>query len=242
MSNEKNLFQKLHSVTENVEKIYKEQNKGMPYKSVNHNMVTKAIRKQIIEQRLWINPIIEESINQGSSHKVVMSAEIIDIDNPTDKVTIGKFPALGIDNQDKGYGKAISYAYKYILQKGFMMEIGEDEEVDAHNIDKEDTKIDYEYDFKPYRYFDSKGGVKETFSSMADWSKKIANLIYYMTKKTALEPDGDLKNLPTLKANRKEMERVCSTLKRLPKEKTNNVHKVTLETIEKAMEILNAQN
>ena len=58
MSNEKNLFQKLHSVTENVEKIYKEQNKGMPYKSVNHNMVTKAIRKQIIEQRLWINPMI----------------------------------------------------------------------------------------------------------------------------------------------------------------------------------------
>jgi|TARA_Y100000289_G_C3905419_1_gene141623 hypothetical protein len=235
MSNEKNLFQKLHSVTENVEKIYKEQNKGMPYKSVNHNMVTKAIRKQIIEQRLWINPIIEESINQGSSHKVVMSAEIIDIDNPTDKVTIGKFPALGIDNQDKGYGKAISYAYKYILQKGFMMEIGEDEEVDAHNIDKEDTKIDYGFDFQPYRYLNSQEQIKQEFSSMADWSKKLANLIYYMK-------DGDLKNLPTLQANRKEMERVCSTLKRLPKEKTNNVHKVTLETIEKAMEILNAQN
>jgi hypothetical protein len=70
---------------------------------------------------------------------------------------------------------------------------------------------------------------------MADWSKKLANLIYYMK-------DGDLKNLPTLKANRKEMERVCSTLKRLPKEKINNVHRVTLETIEKAMEILNAPN
>jgi hypothetical protein len=204
MSNEKNLFQKLHSVTENVEKIYKEQNKGMPYKSVNHNMVTKAIRKQIIEQRLWINPIIE-------------------------------FPALGIDNQDKGYGKAISYAYKYILQKGFMMEIGEDEEVDAHNIDKEDTKIDYGFDFQPYRYLNSQEQIKQEFSSMADWSKKLANLIYYMK-------DGDLKNLPTLQANRKEMERVCSTLKRLPKEKINNVHRVTLETIEKAMEILNAQN
>ena len=235
MSNEKNLFQKLHLVTENVETIYKEQNKGMPYKSVNHNMVTKAVRKQIIDQRLWINPIIEESINQGSSHKVVMSAEIIDIDNPTDKVTIGKFPALGIDNQDKGYGKAISYAYKYILQKGFMMEIGEDEEVEAHNIDRENVKIDYDFDFQPYRYLNSQSEIKQEFSSMADWSKKLANLIYYMK-------DGDLKNLPTLKANRKEMERVCSTLKRLPKEKINNVHRVTLETIEKAMEILNAPN
>lgn len=234
MSKEKNLFQKLHSVTENVEKIYKEQNKGMPYKSVNHNMVTKAIRKQIIEQRLWINPIIEESINQGNSHKVIMSAEIIDIDNPQDKVTIGKFPALGLDNQDKGYGKAISYAYKYILQKGFMMEIGEDEEVDANQIEMK-SNLDYSHPMQPYRYLDSKEEVKQTFQSMADWSKKLGNLMYYMK-------DGNLDNLPTLKANKKEMMRVCATLKKLPEEKINAVHEKTLEVIKQAMEIINAQN
>ena len=50
----KNIYEKLHSVTENVEKIYKEQNSGMPYKSVNHNMVTQAVRKQIIKERLFI--------------------------------------------------------------------------------------------------------------------------------------------------------------------------------------------
>ena len=231
MSNKKNLYQKLHSVTENVEKIYKEQNKGMPYKSVNHNMVTKAIRKQIIEQRLWINPIIQESINQGNSHKVIMSAEIIDIDNPADKVTIGKFPALGLDNQDKGYGKAISYAYKYILQKGFMMEIGEDEEVDANQIESK-SSVDYSHPMQPYRYLDAKEEIKQTFQSMADWSKKLANLMYYMK-------GGNLDNLPTLKANKKEMMRVCATLKGLPKEKINDVHRATLETIEKGMEIIN---
>ena len=231
MSKDKNLYQKLHSVTENVEKIYKEQNKGMPYKSVNHNMVTKAVRKQIIEQRLWIKPIIEESINQGSSHKVIMSVKIIDIDNFTDFVTIGKFPALGIDNQDKGYGKAISYAYKYILQKVFMMEIGDDEEVDAHNIDKEENKIDYDHHFKPYRYLNAKNEITYDTDDMALWSKKISNLIFYMK-------DGDLKNLPTLNANKKEMERVCSSIKRVPKEQINDVHTKTSEVIESAMKIL----
>ena len=115
----KNIYEKLHSVTENVEKIYKEQNSGMPYKSVNHNMVTQAVRKQIIKERLFIKPIVEENLNQGNIHKVVMSVKIIDIDNPTDTIEIGKFPALGLDNQDKGYGKAVSYAFKYILQKNF---------------------------------------------------------------------------------------------------------------------------
>ena len=56
--------------------------------------------------------------------------------------------------------------------------------------------------------------------------------------------DGNRKNLPTLKANRKELERVCKTLKLLQQqspEKINNVHTQTLETIENSMEILNAK-
>lgn len=156
----KNIFEKLHSVTENVGKIYKEQNKGMPYKSVNHNAVTQAVRKEIIKERLFVKPIIDENLNQGTLHKIVMSVEIIDIDNPTDKIEIGKFPALGLDNQDKGYGKAISYAFKYILQKTFMMEIGDDEEVDAHNINQENTEIDYSKKGSPYRYFATDGSIK----------------------------------------------------------------------------------
>jgi hypothetical protein len=60
-----------------------------------------------------------------------VAAEIIDTDTG-DKLPIGDFPGSGVDNQDKGYGKALSYAFKYLLQKLFLLEIGKDEEVDAH--------------------------------------------------------------------------------------------------------------
>lgn len=41
---------------------------------------------------------------------------------------------------------------------------------------------------------------------MADWSKKIENLIFYMK-------DGDLKNLPTLKANKRKWKGFAYLLK-----------------------------
>ena len=219
----KNIFEKLHSVTENVGKIYKEQNKGMPYKSVNHNSVTQAVRKEIIKERLFVKPIIDENLNQGTLHKIVMSVEIIDIDNPTDKIQIGKFPALGLDNQDKGYGKAISYAFKYILQKTFMMEIGDDEEVDAHNINQENTEIDYSSKAAPYRYFATDGSIKGDTTDIREWSKRI----YGLTKH---------ENIIALKPYLKEMQRVQKELSEKPNSELNNQ---ILQTIQSARELVN---
>lgn len=219
----KNIFEKLHSVTENVGKIYKEQNKGMPYKSVNHNAVTQAVRKEIIKERLFVKPIIDENINQGTMHKIVMSVEIIDIDNPADKIEIGKFPALGLDNQDKGYGKAISYAFKYILQKTFMMEIGDDEEVDAHNINQENTEIDYSKKGSPYRYFATDGSIKGDTTDIKEWSKRI----YGLTKH---------ENISALKPYIKEMKRVQIELDNEP---NSELHNQIFKTIENARELIN---
>ena len=62
--------------------------------------------------------------------------------------------------------------------------------------------------------------------------------MYYMK-------DGNLKNLPTLKANRKEMERVCASIKNRDETKiippqVQEIHNKTLQTIQQAMEIINA--
>lgn len=228
----KNIYEKLHSVTENVEKIYKEQNSGMPYKSVNHNMVTQAVRKQIIKERLFIKPIVEENLNQGNIHKVVMSVKIIDIDNPTDTIEIGKFPALGLDNQDKGYGKAVSYAFKYILQKTFMMEIGEDEEVDAQDIEKTDDALDYSTLGKPYRFISSMGTLKGETDDLKQWSNKIWGNIKY-------------ENRDVIDAYQSEMDRIEESLNNkgileqegIPDDTAQRV----IQTINSAREFLNAE-
>lgn len=136
-----------------------------------------------------------------------------------------------------GYGSLITYFRRYLLTPMLNLEGDYDDDGDMANSDDIDAQYDYSHSFKPYRYFNSKGEMVDDTDSMADWSKKISNLIYYMK-------DGNRKNLPTLKANRKELERVCKTLKLLQQqspEKINNVHTQTLETIENSMEILNAK-
>jgi len=223
-----NIFEKLHLVTANVEKIYKEKNKGMPYKTINHNTVSNAVRKQIIEQRLFINPIVEESINQGSMHKVIMSVEIYDIDNPTDKVVIGKFPALGLDTQDKGYGKAISYAYKYILQKTFMMEISDDEEVDAHNNEAESTSNksgNNKFQFTRYNMETKSFEITTNTNDLIAWSVELENMI------TFIEENDRKKGMPTLRANKNSIYNVDKYLVRNPNLKVQNFINIAKEIL-----------
>jgi len=111
----------------------KKQASNMPYKSVTHNNVSDAIRKQFNKVGLIIIPSVKSSSRDGNIHSVTMSVKIIDVDSG-ESLEVGDYPGTGIDNQDKGFGKAISYAFKYILQKLFLLEIGDDEEVDRNQV------------------------------------------------------------------------------------------------------------
>jgi len=136
----KNLYQKLHAVMGGCKKLIKQEGGGLPYKSVTHNMVSAQIKQQFKEHGLIFIPICKSSSKDGNIHSVTVACEIIDIDSG-DKLPIGDFPGSGIDSQDKGYGKALSYAFKYLLQKLFLMEIGTDEEVD-HNSQEAKSEQD----------------------------------------------------------------------------------------------------
>ena len=136
MSKQTNIYQKLHNVMKDMGYITKEKSKGMPYSFASHNQVTNKVKEQLVKHNLMIIPFVKEGSHDGNSHKVIMAAKIIDIETK-EELAIGDFPGIGNDNQDKGYGKAISYAYKYLLQKLFMMPIGDDEEADHQSVETE---------------------------------------------------------------------------------------------------------
>jgi len=48
-------------------------------------------------------------------------------------MVVGDYAGHGIDQSDKGFGKACSYAYKYLLMKLFMTSIGTDEDSEFSN-------------------------------------------------------------------------------------------------------------
>lgn len=131
-----NIYTKMHSVMSNAGYVQKEKSKGMPYTFASHNAITEVVSKELQRVGLIILPFVKEHMHDGNQHKVVMAAKIVDIDTK-EEIVVGDFPGIGNDNQDKGYGKAISYAYKYILQKLFMLDIGDDEEADQNSVPTE---------------------------------------------------------------------------------------------------------
>ena len=77
---------------------------------------------------------IVECNQNGNRTEVKLAVSFINIDDPKDRFTVHFF-GHGVDNQDKGIGKAISYAMKYCLLKTFLIESGTDDDVESHNID-----------------------------------------------------------------------------------------------------------
>lgn len=134
-----NLHQRILQVMKSVSYIQKEQKRGMQYSVVSHDAVTAKLRPSIIEAGIVYYPVNIELKQEGNRTECVLSVRFVNADKPEDyieTVAVG----YGIDTQDKGPGKAISYAIKYALLKTFALETGDDPDLDQnvkHEPDKQ---------------------------------------------------------------------------------------------------------
>ena len=128
-----NLTEKLFNITHSVEGIVQQQAKGVPYKITSWNEVNEKIRAKLKEHRVMIMPRVLEHSKEGNLTVVKMNADIINVDNPSEKIVIGDYYGYGIDQSDKGVGKAITYAYRYLLMKLFMTSVGTEEDSEFSN-------------------------------------------------------------------------------------------------------------
>jgi predicted RNA-binding protein len=134
---EKNLYQRLSAIMKDVAYVQKEDKKvNNQYTFVSHDAVTAKIRPALVEH--GVVPIVSvKSFKQdGNRTEVTLTVIFVNIDKPSEFVEIEAF-GFGIDPQDKGPGKAISYAFKYAILKMFCLETGDDPEQD--NIDHKPT-------------------------------------------------------------------------------------------------------
>lgn len=153
-----NIYQRIHNVMRDVTTIQKESKKvNNQYTYVSHDEVTRVMHDSFVKHGIVMLPTVTECIENSyattmkkkrwdatlkkqvetgeeesiliSKTSVKIDIAFINIDNPSDKVLV-QFPGMGIDNQDKGIGKAISYAVKYALLKTFCLETSDDVEKD----------------------------------------------------------------------------------------------------------------
>jgi hypothetical protein len=107
MTDKPNIYQRLHAVMGEVDYVQKEKKAGMNY-----------------------NPHSLDYVQDGNRTQVSLVVRFVNVDQPSDFVDV---PCLGfgIDTQDKGPGKAVSYAVKYALLKALGLETGDDPDEDA---------------------------------------------------------------------------------------------------------------
>ena len=124
-----NVHQRLAKVMSEVTYIQKENKQGMNYSIVSHDKVTAKVRPALLAAGIVYYPVRCESSNTGNRAECSLTVRFVNIDEPSDFFDVPTF-GYGIDKQDKGPGKAMSYAVKYALLKALGLETGDDPDQD----------------------------------------------------------------------------------------------------------------
>lgn len=130
-----NIYQRINAVMEEVSYIQKEKKAEMRYSIVSHDAVTALLRPSIVQHGIVYHPVRLEFRQDGNRTEVGLTVRFASIENSQDYIDVPSM-GYGIDSQDKGPGKAISYAVKYALLKTFGLETGDDPDNDQNVVHK----------------------------------------------------------------------------------------------------------
>lgn len=125
MTDKPNLHQRIAAVMSEVDYIQKQRKTGMSYTVVSHDAVTAKVRPVLLKHGVIYYPIRCEHTHSGNRAECEMTIRFANIDAPSDFIDVPTF-GYGVDAQDKGPGKAMSYAVKYALLKALGLETGDD--------------------------------------------------------------------------------------------------------------------
>lgn len=126
----RNIHQRILFVMSKISYIQKDDKKvNNMYRFISHDSVCGAIHPVLVEAGITAIPTIKLITQDGDRTSVVLVTRFTNVDDPKDFVDV-EMAGYGIGKDDKGPGKAISYAYKYTLLKTFVLETGEDPDYD----------------------------------------------------------------------------------------------------------------
>ena len=137
MTEKLNIHQRIAAVMTDVTYIQKERKEKMQYSIVSHDKVTAKVRPALLAAGIVYYPARCDHTQNGNRAECSMTVRFANIDDPADFIDVQTF-GYGVDSQDKGPGKAMSYAVKYALLKCLGLETGDDADHDDVPHDKQD--------------------------------------------------------------------------------------------------------
>jgi hypothetical protein len=124
-----NIAQRINAAMAEVDYVQKQKPKdaGMKYSYVSHDAVTAKVRPILQGHGVVYYPRDLRVSQNGNRTEAVFTVRFENIDNREDYIDVATF-GYGVDGQDKGPGKAMSYGVKYALLKVLGLETGDDPE------------------------------------------------------------------------------------------------------------------
>lgn len=138
-----NVYQKIAEVMKRVQYLSKDDKvefKTTNYRAISEEKVTTAVRTAMVEVGLVILPVEQHRERIGQITSVDTKYRIQNIEDPDDFVIVVS-SGDGADSQDKGAGKAMTYAYKYMMLRSFSIPTGEDpDKVSSAELDEKERE------------------------------------------------------------------------------------------------------
>ena len=120
-----NIAQRINAAMADVDYIQKEKKQGMNYSIVSHDAVTAKVRPILQKHGVVYYPRNMQVEQNGNRTQATFDVRFENIDDRSDFIDVATF-GYGVDPQDKGPGKAMSYGVKYALLKVLGLETGDD--------------------------------------------------------------------------------------------------------------------
>ena len=141
-----NIYTKLQSIQSEVKELIRtEENKFQKYKFFNELQVLKQLRLLLKDHKLILllsddttQPFIHEKDGKEHFVKYLKKLEIIDSENPEQKLSFNFWAAGSNVDLAKAKGSAETYAVKYMLSKFFLMPVKDEADPDYRQREEKD--------------------------------------------------------------------------------------------------------
>lgn len=123
-----NIYEKIAAIMTDVQYLAKDDHVSFgstSYKALSEEKVTSIMRAELLKYNLVVFPISQATNRTGNITHVDVVYRMVNVENPEESIEIASC-GDGADTQDKGSGKAMTYAFKYMWLRTFALPTGED--------------------------------------------------------------------------------------------------------------------
>ena len=123
-----NIYEKIAAIMQDVQYLAKDDHvkfRQTSYKALSEEKVTSIMRAELMKYKLVVFPVEQSASRSGNISHVDVKYRMVNVENPEEYIEIAS-AGDGADTQDKGSGKAMTYAFKYMWLRTFALPTGED--------------------------------------------------------------------------------------------------------------------